>query len=176
MGILHLELPQRGVAEGTRRRPVADVQVLQVLAGPVCRRGRVGHVRVRFLAVRARFLAVNAPPSRIDVSIGRDDGRNDVRVAVLVGNAPIVFHSIHVSIVHLDVLGPLLARIPRVRASLVRTASTHPGGRPDGDVTGAWLGFGMFRFVPGPFDVMFSPRATFRKRPRRERVVSTQYG
>jgi len=123
-----------------------------------------------------RFLAVNAPPSRIDVFIGRDDGRNDVRVAVLVGNASIVFRSIHVSIDHLDVFGPLLARIPRVRASLVRTASTHPGGRPDGDVTGAWLGFGVFRFVPGPFDVMFGPRATFRKRPRRERVVNTQYG
>ena len=82
------------------------------------------------------------------MSLGRDDGRGDVRVAVLVCNAPVDFHSIHVSIEHLDVPDPLLARVPRARASLATSASTHAGGRPDGDGRVA----GVIRF-----DVMFGP-------------------
>ena len=129
-GVLHLEIPQRGIAEVTRRRPVADVQVL---ARPVCsrvRRGRLGHAR-------ARFLAADGPSSLVDVSNGRGDGQNDVRIVVLVRTASFVFRSSHVSIGHHDVLGPLLARVTRIRASLVTTASTHAGGRADGNVTGA---------------------------------------
>ena len=74
---------------------------------------------------------------------GRDDGQD----AVLVGNASIVFHSIHVSIGHLDVLGPLFAGKPPIRASLVTTADQ--------------------------FDVMFGPWAAFGTRARRARIVKT---
>ena len=89
-------------------------------------RGRLCHARVR-------FLAANCPPALVDVSFGRGDGRGDVRVAHLVCNAPVDFHSFHVSIEHLDVPDPFLTRIPRVRASLAIAASAHAGGRPDGD-------------------------------------------
>ena len=106
--------------------------------GPVSRCLPVG---VRQSVCTCAFACRGLPPALVDVSLGRDDGRGDVRVAVLVCNAPVDFHSIHVSIEHLDVPDPLLARIPRARASLATSASTHAGGRPDGDGTGAWLGF-----------------------------------
>ena len=73
----------------------------------------------------------------LEQKLARGDGQNDVRIVVLVRTASFVFRSSHVSIGHHDVLGPLLARVTRIRASLVTTASTHAGGRADGNVTGA---------------------------------------
>ena len=66
--LLHLQLPQRSIAEETSRYS-PDRSAAAGSATRVC---------VLLL------LAANCPPALVDVSFGREDGRGDVRVAVLV--------------------------------------------------------------------------------------------
>ena len=94
--------PREGDADG-------ELPPLELKGAHVVRREHLGD---------GDFLALLGPvedPGEDRVPQQPGDHRpGDVRIAVLVRNASFAFPCSHVSIDHLDVLGPLLARIPRV--------------------------------------------------------------